>query len=72
MELPCDFDEVHEVTEQGIPVSSLVGKWDLEVYTNKITFVAAINVPYYDPIKPVDGTKQGREAVVPNGQVQWA
>ena len=61
MELGCDYDEVTEVTEHGIPLSSLTGKWPLEVHVNKVTYVASVKVPFYDPNNPVDGAKQGRE-----------
>ena len=64
MELPCDLDEAQEVTAQGAPISTLVGKWDLEVHTNKITFVAAIRIPFHDPANAVEGSKQGREALL--------
>ena len=48
MELPCDLDEAQEVTAQGAPISTLVGKWDLEVrprigravYSVKVAFLA--------------------------------
>ena len=61
MELGCDFDDVTEVTEQGTPLRSLIGKWPLEVHVNKVTYVASVKVPFYDPNNPVDGAKQGRE-----------
>ena len=61
MSLPCDFDEVQETTSSGVPLNSLVGKWDMTVHINSITFVAAVNVPVYDAANVVEGTKEGRE-----------
>ena len=33
----------------------------MEVHVNKVTYVASVKVPFYDPNNPVDGAKQGRE-----------
>ena len=44
----------------GSVTSTVEGLWDVDVLVNKVTSITCVGLPFFDPNKPMQGTKAAR------------